>query len=204
MRKKSEERRDAILTAAAQEFSERGYEGASVSALSTRIGGSKLTLYSYFSSKAELFVEVMARAIDRMMDGAYAQLMDGGDNIVQKLRDYGEHYLSFRQSPEMVALVRLAFGEAGRSDIGRLMWERAKMKGIAKIAEGLAAAMEAGKLRSADPRLAAFHLFALFDAELVDAVILRVRTPASTDEISQIVARAVDVFVSAYCRPANS
>ncbi len=197
MRKKTEARRDAILDAAAQEFCERGYEGASVSAIAARIGGSKQTLYNYFTSKDDLFAEVTARAIDSLMDAAYAELMEE-DDLASALRRYGERYLAVRLSPEMVALVRLVFGESGRSEIGRLLWERCKMKGVAKVGGVLAAAMQVGKLRSVDPTVAAFHLFGLFDAELVDAIILRFREQASPDEITQVVARAVDAFVFAY------
>ena len=200
MRKKTEARRDVILNAAAQEFCERGYEGASVSAIAARIGGSKQTLYNYFTSKDDLFAEVTARAINSLMDAAYAEMMEE-DDLASALRRYGERYLAVRQSPEMVALVRLVFGESGRSEIGRLLWGRCQMEGVAKVGGVLAAAMRAGKLRAADPTVAAFHLFGLLGAELVDAVILRAREPATTGEISEVVDRAVEAFVAAYRSP---
>lgn len=197
MRKKTKARRDAILAAAASEFAEKGYEGASMSAIVTRVGGSKQTLYSYFPSKDDLFIEVTDQAIDRLMNAAYAELVVG-DDMARTLCRYGQRYLEVRQLPEMVALARLVFGEAGRTEIGRQMWRRVKLGGVAKTADFLTAATRAGKLDVPDPNVAAFHLFALFEAELVDGVVLRGRDAASTEEIGEIVGRAVQVFLAAY------
>jgi len=197
MRSRSEVRRDAILAAAAEEFGLRGYEGASISAIAARAGGSKQTLYAYFPSKDELFVEVMMRTIQHCLEIAQSGLDEGGD-VAQSLCRYGEQYLWNRQTPELVALHRLAFGEAGRSDVGRLMYERAKIQGLAKISAFLDGAIQAGKLRPADTKLAALHFYALVDAELVDPVVLRVREPATNEEIAEIAARAIQVFMAAY------
>ena len=51
MRVRTQARRDTIIEAAIQLFEEAGYEGASMSELARRLGGSKATLYGYFPSK---------------------------------------------------------------------------------------------------------------------------------------------------------
>lgn len=197
MRKMTEARREAILAAAAQEFSECGYERASIAAIAARLGSSKPTIYRYFASKEELFAEVASRTADEMMEAAEAELMEGGD-FVRNLQSYGERYLTFRQSPEAINLTRVAFGESGTSEVGGLVWKGARLHGLEKVGKILAEAMETGILRRADPSVAASHLFALLDAELTEAVVLRVREPASAKEITEVVARAIDVFVTAY------
>ena len=53
------ERRDHILAVAATAFAEEGYGATSMSAVASRLGGSKATLYKYFASKTELFAAVM-------------------------------------------------------------------------------------------------------------------------------------------------
>ena len=62
MRVLTDSKRDAILQAAADIFHEQGFEGASMAGIATRVGGSKSTLYRYFSSKEELFVAVSHQA----------------------------------------------------------------------------------------------------------------------------------------------
>lgn len=197
MRKKSEERREAILAAAAQEFGERGYDGASMSSIVARSGGSKQTLYNYFPSKEQLFVEVMTRTAIMLTEKAYAQLVPKGD-LADTLCRYGEGYLEARQSPELISLFRLVFAESGRTDIGKMLYERGRMTGIHALSDYLSIAMSNGKLKQADPTVAAHHLLALLVSELIDPVILRVREPASQSEISEIAARAVQVFMTAY------
>ena len=197
MRRKTEARREAMLAAAAIEFSERGYDGASMSAIIARAGGSKQTLYSYFSSKEELFVEMMAQALDTHIESAYSELADE-NNIVTSLRYFGERYMKVRQLPECISLFRLAFSDKGPSNIGKIVYERGKQQGIANIKAFLVVAMHAGKLRLADPTVAACHLLGLLDAELMDPVLLGVREPASAEEITEVVGRAVSAFLAAY------
>ena len=158
MRRKTEARREALLAAAAIEFNERGYERASMSAIVARAGGSKQTLYSYFSSKEDLFIEMMEQALNKHIDLAYAKLTDE-NNIVTSLRAFGESYMTVRQLPECIPLFQFAFGDASRSNIGKIVYERGKSKGIANIKAFLVAAMHAGKLRLADPTVAACRLW---------------------------------------------
>ncbi|MFM9500483.1 TetR/AcrR family transcriptional regulator C-terminal domain-containing protein, partial [Streptomyces galilaeus] len=66
------------------------------------------------------------------------------------------------------------------------------------VAAFLTAAIQDGRLRRADPTIAALHYFALLGAELYEPVALGVREQASDSEISAIVDRAVDVFLTAY------
>lgn len=56
------ERQERLLSAAADEFSERGYESASLNRIIDRSGISKGSLYYYFDDKADLFATAMERA----------------------------------------------------------------------------------------------------------------------------------------------
>ena len=197
MRRKSEARREAILAAAAQEFGERGYEGASMSNIVARSGGSKQTLYNYFPSKDKLFVDVMVETISILTGKAYSELVES-DDIHGALQRYGERYLEARQSPELLSLFRLVYGESGRSDIGKMLYEQGRMSGVRLLSAYLASAMDQGKLIKSDPMAAANHLLALLVSELIEPVIMRVREPATSHEISVIVARALSVFLMAY------
>ena len=203
MRKKTESRREAIISAATLEFHENGYDGASISSIMSRVGGSKQTLYNYFPSKDDLFIEVMARTITEHVDALTSELVKGGD-LVQALCRYGERYLINRQSPDCLGLFRLAFGESAHSDIGRQLYQRGKLHGIAIVTEFLTAAMSTGQLHAINPTAAAFHFFGLLDAELFEPIILRAREPATTHEIADVVARAVSAFFAAYARPENN
>ena len=57
----AEERRTGILDAALAVFSERGYHDASIDEIAGEAGVSKALIYEHFSSKQELYAELIAR-----------------------------------------------------------------------------------------------------------------------------------------------
>ncbi len=65
------ERRGQILEAAFEEFSARGYAGASMAAIAARASASKETLYAWFASKEALFKTLLASRIEGMTGRAY-------------------------------------------------------------------------------------------------------------------------------------
>jgi AcrR family transcriptional regulator len=62
------ERREAILSAAADEFAARGYAGASLSRIIDAAGISKGSLYYYFNDKQDLFVTAVEVAMERLLE----------------------------------------------------------------------------------------------------------------------------------------
>lgn len=61
------ERRESILSAAAEEFADRGYAGTSISRVLDRADLSKGSLYYYFDDKADLFATVVDEAVQRLL-----------------------------------------------------------------------------------------------------------------------------------------
>ena len=67
-----EERRQEILDAAFQEFSAKGYAGASMEAIARRARASKETLYAWFENKETLLNTLFAARLDGMASRAAA------------------------------------------------------------------------------------------------------------------------------------
>lgn len=57
-------RRQEIVNAAAQVFNRMGLKGASLSAVATELGVDRATLYYYFSSKEQLFDEIVGSVLE--------------------------------------------------------------------------------------------------------------------------------------------
>ncbi|WP_374575277.1 TetR/AcrR family transcriptional regulator [Phenylobacterium sp.] len=57
------ERQQRLFDSAAEEFGERGYDGASLNRILTRSRMSKSSLYYYFNDKADLFTTLVERSI---------------------------------------------------------------------------------------------------------------------------------------------
>ncbi|WP_343650869.1 TetR/AcrR family transcriptional regulator [Herbaspirillum sp.] len=198
MRVKTEEKRDAILAAAADVFKESGFEGASMAEISARIGGSKGTLYAYFKSKEDLFVAVTHAVAKKQIEPALETLDQETEDLESTLRVFGEKAVSFLCQESTLQTQRMILAEAGRSDIGRRFHEDGPKLGMQRIAAFMQKQMAAGRLKQADPMLATLQLCALLDCETVRPMMLGLETSISKPRIKRMVGRAVETFLAAY------
>jgi len=201
MAKKSDIKRQHILAVAAQAFQELGFERASMSEICARVGGSKATLYNYFSSKDELFFEVMALTNDAEFEAVFNSLDPAAEDIAESLLEFGRRWLTFLYSPNVKANRHLAISVSGRTDLGRLMYERGVLRGQDLVADFLRTAMSLDRLRQADPVVASRHLLSLLESELLERFLFQLIGEISHAEIIQFTARAIDVFMAAYGHP---
>ena len=70
------ETRERMLRAAAEVLAERGYEAASVGAITTRAGIGLGTFYLYFRNKEDAFAQVFATVTDQIRERSRAGLSD--------------------------------------------------------------------------------------------------------------------------------
>lgn len=198
VRKKSDEKRQAILDAAYGLFRANGFEKTSMSEITVQVGGSKATLYNYFSSKEELFVDCMFDMADHYLENVYFSLEDPEIELAVALKDFGKNVLRLICSPDLLAARRLMVSEAGRSGIGNLFYEKI-CSHQKQLAAFIAGAMHEGKLRRSDALLAARQLRSLLEAEIYEPYILCV-CDVPPDDAAIVLAseRAVAVFLRAY------
>ena len=76
-RMRSEDRRELILEAATAVFGERGYVGATTDAVARAAGVSQPYVVRMFGTKETLFLEVLHRALDKLLVTFRAALADG-------------------------------------------------------------------------------------------------------------------------------
>lgn len=195
---KSDSKRQAILENAYRLFRAQGFDGTSMADITTRVGGSKATLYSHFPSKEELFVECMMAALENYMSDTLKHLDASRADPEAALRNFGTSVLNFICSAEQVEVRRLMIAEASRSGTGKLFFD--KLTALrAQISSFLDACMVSGLLRLDDPDLAADHLGALLEAEVLEPLLLNVREAAPDEKETALAARrAVAAFLRAY------
>src|SRR4051812_44753724 len=70
------ETRDRMLQAAAEVFAEKGYQGASVGAITKRAETAHGTFYLYFKNKDDAFAQVIARIGELIQGESRARLSD--------------------------------------------------------------------------------------------------------------------------------
>jgi AcrR family transcriptional regulator len=199
MKKKTEAKRTAILEAAEQAFRELGYERTSMAEISARLCGSKATLYNYFCSKEELFVEVLIRCTEAEFQAVYEALELPAEGVGATLQRFGVRYLNVLYGASMRAQRRLALTEAGRNPaLGKLLYERGVLRSQGVVEVFLAQAIERGWLRAESLPVMARHLFALLEAEFLARFLCQQECDVSLAHIKAAVQRAVAVYLAAY------
>jgi len=155
------ERRSAILETATQFFLENGYAGTTMSAVAARLGGSKGTLWSYFSSKEELFTACMEQCTQQFRSELML-ILHPGAALRQAITGFCRRFIEKIRNPDSIALYRLLCGEAARApEASRIFFERGPGVVEALLTAFLAGHIAAGRLRACPPIEMADFLFSL-------------------------------------------
>jgi AcrR family transcriptional regulator len=186
------------LDIACEIFLEHGYADTSMSMIAAKVGGSKATLYGYFSAKEEIFRAVVEHQSHTWSDSIFGLVADAG-SLTETLRSYGEHMLDIVLSDRFLAFHRLVSGESARfPDVGRTYYQACVRFGLSHLASYLTEAMDAGLLRPADPMFAAEYLNDMCQAGLFRRRIFNVVAAPSRAEVKAHVGTAVDLFMRGF------
>lgn len=197
MRVKSEEKRQAILEIAKDSFKKQGFEQTSMSYIAKELGGSKATLYNYFSSKEEIFVAVMECSATEQIANSFLSL-DPNRDIRTSLLEFGYNFLSSVLTPDAMAIYRMAMHEADRSEIGRHFYENGPKRGWNRLSQYIDGQIKQGKLKDCDTWVAAMLFKAMLSAEHVEPFALGAIDTPKPAELKATTQRAVDTFLTLY------
>jgi TetR/AcrR family transcriptional regulator, cholesterol catabolism regulator len=94
-----QEKRKAIVAAAAQVFQKHGYEATSLAQIAEAAGTDRATLYYYASSKQDLFDEVIRQASEKNLEAVEAIVVSGAsasakleEALTQLMESYNSDY----------------------------------------------------------------------------------------------------------------
>jgi TetR/AcrR family transcriptional regulator len=163
-----------IVTAAREEFSRRGFDGARVDQIARRAGVNKQLLFYYFHSKRGLFGAVLARGAAEL-EQALAALPATGDRPLERIRATLAAQFDFLANhPDLVTLLT----QAGRSDT------RPFAPAIKRLVVLVAEGQGRGQVRDdVDPHLAAAQALVLMVAYLgLESLITASAPPLGADE----------------------
>lgn len=197
MRVRTEDKRREIIEIAAQAFEELGYDRASMSLISQRVGGSKATLYGYFKSKEELLMAVLDYDVgdqaERMVNEFLTQT-DLRDGLIL----LGKVYLERRLAPRPIANVRMISTQPENNGVGKVFYDNVLYPAWRRFANRLEILMDEGALIRADPWVAAMHWKGLCEWDLFDQRILGAIKEGDPKQINEIAILAADAFLKIY------
>ena len=103
-------RAQRIIAAAFTEFSRRGVRAARMSVIARRAGVSPATLRQYFTTRDELFREVIRSTLVRLIQPQPGTAVTD-QPVVGRIRHFIRQFWQTMQEPDQAALLRLSLGE---------------------------------------------------------------------------------------------
>jgi len=150
-----DERRQAVLNAALDEFFERGFAATRMDDIARRVGLSKGTLYLYFDSKEALFISLLETAAIpnvEMIEKLSATALSAADAI-HSLTAFMPHVI--RETP-MPRVIKVLIADAGAfPDVVRTYRRQVIDRVLAAVAKFLERGHASGELVVDDPQLTA-------------------------------------------------
>ncbi len=200
-RPKDMEKRAAILAAAKRLFTRQSFRGTSMDAVASAAGVSKLTVYSHFGDKNNLFREVVREWMQEFLPETTYELdpaLDIRGNLLRVARTHAR----LDCSREAVGTFRAIISDCpkGVPRYGPLIWEEGAMRTHALLEGLLHQAMEAGWLEIEDVPRAAVQFMVLIQGDMkMRRLFGCVECDESyAQELEETAQAGVDMFLRAY------
>jgi AcrR family transcriptional regulator len=192
-------KRQQILEGANRVFSQMGFDAASMNDITREAGVSKGTIYVYFDSKEELFMEFCNHYREVLFANIY-HFLEGDGDLREALIGFGSALAELITSDVVIRAQRVVIGVAERMpSMSREFYERGPKRGQAKLKDLLDGNVAAGKLDIADTELATYQLADLFMSGMFKKRLYGcMDQPPSRELIRKTVTAGVDMFLRAY------
>lgn len=199
MRVKTEQKRQEIIAVAKRVFRARGFAAASMAEIAADLGGSKGTLYNYFTSKEALFSAVMIEMARELADPAFSELQRARDGRAA-IKTFARRLVLALASPEILDFKRMIAAEGARCGIGKLCFANSQEIYHRKLVEFFRRQIANRTFRDTDPMRAVTHLEGLCSAGPVHDLLEGIVDSVPEAELLAAADAAADVFLRAYAR----
>lgn len=200
-RPKNPEKRQAILQAAAELFPQKGFSGVSMMEIAEKAKVSKLTLYSHFADKDDLFTQSVIDCCEQQLPASSFKLAPGL-NIEQTLIAIGTGFLELIMDPRAISLHRMMVAQTGLdTEHAELFFKAGPARMLREMQTFIETANRERALQVAEPKLAAEHFFCLLKGLVYMRVLMALSAPPEKEQRESHVREVVALFLSAYRAP---
>ena len=191
----TDRKRQAILSAAADQFRAHGFEGSSVDRIAALAGVSKRTVYNHFPSKDELFAETLVQLFH-----SSAGTVEFAYSSARGLRAQLEEMLALKMrsmaDPGFIGLARVAIAEAIHAPERALPVFARLGEREEGVATWVRAAQADGRLAPGDPAFAATLLQGQLKTFAFWPQVTMGAAPLDAAGQARVVEAAVSMFLS--------
>lgn len=206
-RPKDPAKRRAILEAAKRLFPRHGFDGVSMDAIAAEAGVSKLTLYSHFKDKDDLFTAAVKAVCEEQLPDAMFELGPEAGSIEQVLTTIGQRFQALVSREESVCMYRMLAGQPpGEGKLAELFYAAGPRRTLVEFEKLLRQADRAGALSVPDPARSAGHFFCLVKGLAHMRRLIGCRDRPDPDEDAAHLRSVIDLFLRAHApaRPGQS
>jgi AcrR family transcriptional regulator len=187
--------RQRILSAAFSAFTEAGYAETSTLDIATRARVSKRELYAVVGNKQEMLVACIRERARRLQAPADLPEPCDRDTLQRTLAAFGTQLLRETTNPTVVAVFRLAIGEAVRApEIARALDSFGRQTSRAALTAIMAQAQSHGLLHGRPPEMAE-QFAGLLWGDLMISLLLRVADTPTPRETTRRARSAASAFL---------
>lgn len=192
-------KREQILDGARRCFLRLGFEGSSMNEITAEAGVSKGTIYVYFESKEELFIELIKRERAALLDSAEG-LLHGSHSLAEALSRFGMAIAAKMSSDDVVRAQRLVLAVAERMpDVAESFFGPEPFSGVTMLKRYLEEQVGAGRLRIEDTDLAARQFIDLCTAATFKPRLFgHLKSEMPPEQLRVVVDSAVAMFLKFY------
>jgi len=187
------ETRERMMAAAREVFAERGYQAASVGAITKRADTAHGTFYLYFKNKDDAFTQVLDSIQEQIKNDSRAALSDDRfDSLVGAIRGF---LVVFVQDRGLMRAFLEGMMLSPRIEAG---WRDMRADFTRRIAHRLEREQEVGAVRALDPFAAAQALSSMAEWYAFTHLVLGDPTsPTTEDDLDDAVATLADLWYHA-------
>lgn len=194
-------KRSAILSAAAQAFSAKGFAGAGMAEIARRADVSTATLYKHFESKEELFSELAIEHIAPFHVRAEETLPTAqvSEDPVQALIELSASFAELLRNDQTLDLFRLIIAEGDRfPELKEIIYRHGRDPFKIRLTEVLENFDARGILSVSEPSAAAEFYIGMLSYWLLFAPIFNASIRFSSDQIDHIIRESALMFLARF------
>lgn len=196
-RPRDPERMQRVLDAAREQFHTLGFERTSMESVAQASGVSKVTIYSYFPSKEELFEAIIGERTNQIIGVGDGVALDPS-NPRAALTLIGRAFLKLMRSDDVLGKQRALYATAGQHQKAcEAFFRQGPEKLIEQVAAYLRLATNAGSLSVAKHELAADQFLSLFLGGAYIRAMLDLGKPTKTYD-EELIQENVELFLRGY------
>jgi TetR/AcrR family transcriptional repressor of mexJK operon len=199
----SARKRAAVVTAAKESFLARGFAATNLDDVARAAGVSKMTIYSHFDSKENLFTDVLTTVVtERSSRGPALDADVDAPMLRQALTAVAVDIIETVQDPEIVGLRRVLIAEQPRHPAPASAWRRGTVLAtVGALADHFAILERRGLLVDVDPTALASQFLWMLIGDPLDAMLLDPEAEQVSPQVRA--AGVVRIVLAAHQRPSR-